>query len=207
MSTLGIENTRSHSSGKGRKNQGDVLTMKMFSSKFRDSRKDSDKIQSLDGVMASQASAEGRPDAASTINGTDAAEKPQTKPDRSPAAVSSSIQALPKDDKEPLPSQKPEGSTSGVTFASQEHLPKLPIPDLGQTCQRYLEALEPLQNSREHKDTERAVHEFMRSEGPELDERLKKYADGKSSYIEQFCKSSHHSAWHQIFCKSRSAGR
>jgi len=27
----------------------------------------------------------------------------------------------------------------------------------------------------------------LKSEGPELQERLKKYANGKTSYIEQFC--------------------
>ena len=29
--------------------------------------------------------------------------------------------------------------------------------------------------------------EFLRTDGPELQEKLKGYAQGKSSYIEQFC--------------------
>jgi carnitine O-acetyltransferase len=79
---------------------------------------------------------------------------------------------------------KPKG---GVTFAQQEKLPKLPIPDLEQTCQRYLTALKPLQSNREHSDTKLAVQEFLTGEGPELNEKLKKYAEARTSYIEQFC--------------------
>ncbi|KAI9807550.1 MAG: hypothetical protein M1825_005490 [Sarcosagium campestre] len=74
----------------------------------------------------------------------------------------------------------------GVTFASQDDLPKLPIPELEVTCSRYLEALRPLQSSREHEDTKQAVKEFLKSDGPSLQERLKRYATGKTSYIEQF---------------------
>ncbi|KAK4228011.1 putative mitochondrial carnitine O-acetyltransferase [Podospora fimiseda] len=79
--------------------------------------------------------------------------------------------------------EKPKG---GVTFAQQDKLPTLPIPDLERTCERYLAALKPLQGPREHAETKNAVQEFLRNEGPELNEKLKKYAEGKSSYIEQF---------------------
>ncbi|KAI9792334.1 MAG: hypothetical protein M1816_002559 [Peltula sp. TS41687] len=75
---------------------------------------------------------------------------------------------------------------AGVTYAYQDKLPKLPIPDLESTCKRYLEALKPLQSAREHEDTVAAVQEFLKKDGPQLQERLKKYATGKSSYIEQF---------------------
>ncbi|KAK1761424.1 putative mitochondrial carnitine O-acetyltransferase [Echria macrotheca] len=78
---------------------------------------------------------------------------------------------------------KPKG---GVTFAQQDKLPKLPIPDLEKTCERYLAALKSLQSNREHADTKHAVDEFLRGEGPELNEKLKKYAEGRTSYIEQF---------------------
>ena len=83
-----------------------------------------------------------------------------------------------------------ESGKGGVTFASQDKLPKLPIPELASTCRRYIEALKPLQNAREHSDTQQAVDEFLRRDGPELQEKLKNYAQGKTSYIEQFCKSS-----------------
>ena len=83
--------------------------------------------------------------------------------------------------------QKPEGK-QGVTYAHQDKLPKLPIPELESTCKKYLDVLKPLQNHREHRDTVAAVEEFLKHDGPVLQERLKKYATGKSSYIEQFCK-------------------
>lgn len=90
----------------------------------------------------------------------------------------------------PVASQKSEKAamaTQGVTFASQDKLPKLPIPDLDKSCTKYLSSLRPLQSAREHTESEAAVQEFLRAEGPELQEKLKKYASGKSSYIEQFC--------------------
>ncbi|RFU23868.1 hypothetical protein B7463_g12467, partial [Scytalidium lignicola] len=74
----------------------------------------------------------------------------------------------------------------GITFASQDKLPKLPIPDLEDTVKKYLEALKPLQSPREHIETKQAAEEFLKSDGTELQERLKKYANGKTSYIEQF---------------------
>lgn len=88
--------------------------------------------------------------------------------------------------KEPLASHKIKDK-HGITFAAQDTLPKLPIPDLDGTCKKYLDALKPLQNKREQEDTAIAVKEFLKSDGPELQSRLKKYATGKTSYIEQFC--------------------
>ncbi|KAI8634115.1 choline/Carnitine O-acyltransferase [Xylariaceae sp. FL1651] len=81
-------------------------------------------------------------------------------------------------------SEKPKDG--GITFAAQDDLPKLPIPDLDGTCRKYLAALKPLQGPREHAETKMAVQEFLKSDGPELQDKLQKYAVGKSSYIEQF---------------------
>jgi hypothetical protein len=48
----------------------------------------------------------------------------------------------------PEPSQEDKKSVSGgVTFAHQDKLPKLPIPDLKDTCHKYLDALKPLSTS------------------------------------------------------------
>jgi carnitine O-acetyltransferase len=80
---------------------------------------------------------------------------------------------------------KPKG---GVTYAHQDDLPKLPIPPLEASCEKYLTALKPLQSAREHAETRHAVQAFLRNEGPELNEKLKKYAEARTSYIEQFCK-------------------
>lgn len=84
-----------------------------------------------------------------------------------------------------IPEESKEGS---ITFGSQDDLPKLPIPDLANSCRKYLAALRPLQGPREHAETKLAVEEFLKSDGPDLQEKLQKYALGKSSFIEQFCK-------------------
>jgi carnitine O-acetyltransferase len=93
-----------------------------------------------------------------------------------------------KDQKDPLSGKNPNHKP-GITFAAQDKLPKLPIPELEHSLTRYLAALKPLQSGREHAETQQAVEEFLKAEGPELQEKLKKYATGKTSYIEQFCKS------------------
>lgn len=82
----------------------------------------------------------------------------------------------------------------GITFAGQDKLPKLPIPDLASTCDKYLQALRPLQTPRERAETEHAVRDFLEGDGPDLQEKLKRYAQGKTSYIEQFCKWNDSSA-------------
>lgn len=97
-----------------------------------------------------------------------------------------------KAEKDPLGTDKPNFK-QGITFAAQDKLPKLPIPELESSMTNYLAALKPLQNGREQAETQQAVDEFLKFEGPELQERLKKYANGKTSYIEQFCK------FHELF--------
>ncbi|TKA74882.1 hypothetical protein B0A55_05033 [Friedmanniomyces simplex] len=109
-----------------------------------------------------------------------------TMAERSEANAKDATQSFSKDKLAPFASHTNPQSKPGVTFAAQDKLPKLPIPDLEATCKKYMAALDPLQTAREHADTERAVHEFLRSEGPELQEKLKQYATGQSSYIEQF---------------------
>lgn len=90
------------------------------------------------------------------------------------------------DDKNPLGSNQPKHQP-GITFAAQDKLPKLPIPDLDHSMTKYLDALKPLQSPRDHAETQQAAEEFLKIDGPELQEKLKKYATGKTSYIEQFC--------------------
>ena len=116
------------------------------------------------------------------------AQQPQTASDsgRSLEGVKKVSEGFTKDQKEPLASNQPHHK-QGITFAAQDRLPKLPIPDLESSTTKYLAALKPLQTPREYAETQQAVDEFLKSEGPELQERLKKYANGKTSYIEQFC--------------------
>ncbi|RCH87003.1 hypothetical protein CU098_005344 [Rhizopus stolonifer] len=74
----------------------------------------------------------------------------------------------------------------GETFKFQDKLPKLPIPELKDTAQKYLTALKPLQSAEEHEQTKIAVQEFLQQEGSALQAKLQTYATDKSSYIEEF---------------------
>jgi carnitine O-acetyltransferase len=65
------------------------------------------------------------------------------------------------------------------TLAYQDKLPKLPIPPLEDTCRRYLKALEALQDEKEHAKTKEAVKEFLETDGPKIQERLKEWASKK----------------------------
>lgn len=105
--------------------------------------------------------------------------------DRSLEAAKDVKESFTKKEKDPL-SQKGERSKQGITFAAQDKLPKLPIPELDASMKVYLEALGPLQSSSEHNETKAAARDFVEHEGKELQDRLKKYATGKTSYIEQF---------------------
>jgi carnitine O-acetyltransferase len=108
---------------------------------------------------------------------------------RSEEAAKKTEESFPDGAKNPLASHTNPMSKPGITFAHQDKLPKLPIPELESTAKKYLSALQPLQSPKEHRDTVAAVNEFLKHDGPQLQDRLKKYATGKSNYIEQFCKS------------------
>ena len=97
------------------------------------------------------------------------------------------VQSYSLPEKKPLESHDPK-EKQGITYAAQNNLPILPIPDLESTCKRYLEALQPLQTAKEQDDTAAAVKDFLSADGPYLQDRLMQYAKDRSSYIEQFCK-------------------
>ncbi|KAF2003022.1 carnitine acetyl transferas-like protein [Amniculicola lignicola CBS 123094] len=105
---------------------------------------------------------------------------------RSEQSARDSTQSFPSEARSPLASHTNPNSKPGITFAHQDNLPRLPIPDLDHSCKKYLSALKPLQSPKEHHDTAIAVHEFLKADGPALQEKLHKYANGKANYIEQF---------------------
>jgi carnitine O-acetyltransferase len=111
-------------------------------------------------------------------------------PQRSQESAKESAQSFSSEAREPLAHSTNPNSKSGITFAHEDKLPKLPIPELESSCQKYLAALKPLQSPKEHSDTTISVQEFLKAEGPVLQDKLKKYATGRSNYIEQFCKWS-----------------
>lgn len=73
-----------------------------------------------------------------------------------------------------------ENPQESRTFSQQSKLPKLPIPPLEDTCKRYLKALEPLQDEREHEQTQRVVSEFLKGDGPRIQKKLVEWAENKS---------------------------
>jgi hypothetical protein len=81
------------------------------------------------------------------------------------------------------PSQPISKKPQSQTFAHQSKLPKLPIPPLEDTCRRYLQSLEGLQDPKEHEVTKKAVKAFLENEGPRVQEKLTKWAAGKDRYV------------------------
>ncbi|KAG6371732.1 hypothetical protein JVT61DRAFT_9080 [Boletus reticuloceps] len=63
---------------------------------------------------------------------------------------------------------------------------KLPIPPLEDTCKQYLTALRGLQEDEEHAATTLAFQKFLEGDGPAFQGRLKQWAAGRASYIEDF---------------------
>lgn len=74
-----------------------------------------------------------------------------------------------------------------MTYQHQDELQRLPIPDLEETCTNYLSVLRPLQTEKEYEKTVEAVQNFLKDgTGHYLDSELRKYAETRNSYIEQF---------------------
>jgi len=79
-------------------------------------------------------------------------------------------------------------------FKHQAELPKLPIPDLDATLDRYVQTVAPLLTPGELAATRAAADEFRREEGPRLQSALQEYAQGRVSYIEDY--------WYDSYLKS-----
>ena len=92
-----------------------------------------------------------------------------------------SVSTAPKIDSRPAGDEK-----------AQSNLPKLPIPSLEKSCQKYLEALKGLQDEDEHARTKSVVQDFLTSgEGAKWQKKLEEYDQSVDSYIEEFwCKSA-----------------
>lgn len=56
----------------------------------------------------------------------------------------------------------------------QRSLPRLPVPELKLTCQRYLKAQQPLLSNDEYFKTKKNVENFEKNEGNMLQDMLKK---------------------------------
>lgn len=81
---------------------------------------------------------------------------------------------------------------ASVTYAAQDKLPRLPIPELSVSLEKFKARLEALQNEAQQKETALVVDQFLLGDGPKLQTALKEYeAAGFSSgqvgsYVEEF---------------------
>jgi carnitine O-acetyltransferase len=85
----------------------------------------------------------------------------------------------------------------GITFANQDELPRLPIPSLAETLNKFLQFLEALQTKQQKQEAQQVVLEFIQRDGPKLQELLIAYeTEGVEkgvlgSYIEEFWNDSY----------------
>jgi hypothetical protein len=83
-------------------------------------------------------------------------------------------------------------SVGSITYGSQGLLPRLPVPTLEATLEKFPKVLEALQDEQEREETKRVVEEFLAGPGPVLQQALIDYeaeavATGTvGSYVEDF---------------------
>ena len=79
---------------------------------------------------------------------------------------------------------------SSLTFGNEDSLPRVPLPTLEGSCERFLEWCRPLVDGDELQATEVAVASFLQADGPAqtLQAALERYNcdDGAPSWLEAF---------------------
>lgn len=85
------------------------------------------------------------------------------------------------------------------TMHFQKSLPRLPIPELSKSGERYLNALRPLLTSDQFSEAERRTNEFVVKEGKVLQEKLiaKDKVSKHTSYISEY--------WFDLYLRDRVA--
>ncbi|RZF36006.1 hypothetical protein LSTR_LSTR005822 [Laodelphax striatellus] len=84
------------------------------------------------------------------------------------------------------------------TFHFQKSLPRLPVPKLSDTCNRYLRAQRPILSDDEYSKTERFVRDFEKNDGARLQKELKDQ-DAKNSHTSYISKP-----WFDMYLSDRS---
>ncbi|KAK3788215.1 hypothetical protein RRG08_041220 [Elysia crispata] len=80
-------------------------------------------------------------------------------------------------------------AVKGRTFSAQYNLPRLPVPALEQTLNRYLDTCRPLLDDEQFKATSEIVQKFKEKEGPELQKLLEKRATKHTNWLSDWWKS------------------
>ncbi|EJS42473.1 cat2p [Saccharomyces arboricola H-6] len=75
----------------------------------------------------------------------------------------------------------------GATFAKQQDLPPLPVPELNSTLNKYLQTIRPFCNSVETFERQQLLcKDFSEHMGPILQDRLKEYSSDKRNWMSKF---------------------
>ncbi|GKY99897.1 hypothetical protein MPSEU_000943300 [Mayamaea pseudoterrestris] len=88
-------------------------------------------------------------------------------------------------------------SNTSVTFAAQQNLPRLPIPDLEVTMRKFPAVLAGIQDEEQQAETKRVALEFLQGPGPILQQALIDYerqgfeSGDLGSYVEEFWNESY----------------
>ena len=85
-----------------------------------------------------------------------------------------------------LSGQVQESMKKQLTLDYQSKLPSLPLPDLEDTCQRYLRSVRPLVNDEEFAETVRHTNLFRHGVGKELQTKLQKLASTSRNWLAQW---------------------
>lgn len=85
------------------------------------------------------------------------------------------------------------------TMHFQKSLPRLPVPDLTKTGDRYLRSLRPLLNDSQHAEASQRTNKFISGEGKLLQEKLiaNDKANKHTSYISDY--------WFDLYLRDRAA--
>ncbi|OWF54638.1 carnitine O-acetyltransferase-like [Mizuhopecten yessoensis] len=74
----------------------------------------------------------------------------------------------------------------GKMFSLQASLPRLPVPPLDQTLNKYLKSVRPLLSDEEFKNTEQIVQEFSKNPGPKLQTLLEHRASQEENWLSEW---------------------
>ena len=81
----------------------------------------------------------------------------------------------------------PSPPSGTVTFAAQETLPRLPVPNLADTLARLRRSLQPLAHTQDElRAVERKIAEFEHGIGPTLQARLQQRQKEKEHWLEEW---------------------